>query len=244
MKKQHLPTYKHDFLKEIRWLTRETDHYIFHYFAESEAEKDIDTIVSTQETAFRKIITFLSVEPPKNKIIYYFYPDREIKIALVGDGWYAQAIRTEFCVHAIYTKEIKPLGEHEDTRLPSLPLGISIGFFQEGLAEHLVGHAWDGRSHIEYVRNGCEKDLYPPLASFFEHDAWLRTDDSQPLYFYRLAGAFTTFLNKTFGKAKYVELYKKTDRDKNKAENQMVFESIYSKFEMIENTFRQYITKN
>ena len=78
-KKQHLPTYKHDFLKENRWLTKETNHYVFHYFPESEAEKDIEMIVTTQEKAFKKIIAFLNIEPPKKKIEYYFYPDEKIK---------------------------------------------------------------------------------------------------------------------------------------------------------------------
>ena len=38
---QHLPTYKRDFLADSRWLTTESDHYFFHYFAGSEAEKDL-----------------------------------------------------------------------------------------------------------------------------------------------------------------------------------------------------------
>ena len=238
MEKQNLPTYTHNFLDDNRWLTRETDHYIFHYFPYSEAEKDIEMIVATQEKAFEKIITFLNIEPPKKKIEYYFYPDEEIKKALMGDDWYAQSIRDEFRIHVLYTRDIKPIGEHEDTHLLSLPWGISIGFFQEGLAEFMVGHAWDGKSHISYVKEGYATNLYLPLSDFFEHDAWLRTDDSRPLYFYSLVGAFTTFLIDNYGKDKFRELYENTHRDISKAENLAIFEKIYGPLKEIEDKFR------
>ena len=239
MEKQYLPTYKHDFLNDEQWLTKVSEHYVFHYFPNSEAENDIDMIVRVQEKAYSKIISFLEVEPPKKKIRYYFYPNEAIKTSLVGDDWYAQSIRDEFTVHALYTKEIKPLGEHEDTHLLSLPWGISIGFFQEGLAEFLVGHAWDGKSHISYVKEGYKQNLYPPLTDFFEHEAWLRTDDSKPLYFYSLVGAFTTFLVNKFGKDKFKELYTKTRRDIDKSENQAIFETIYGPITEIQKEFKK-----
>ncbi len=231
MEKQNLPTYTYNFLNDNRWLTRETDHYIFHYFPDSEAEKDIEMIVVTQEKAFEKIIAFLNTKLPKKKIEYYFYPDEETKKKLMGDDWYAQSIRDEFRVHVLYTKDIKPLGEHEDTHLLSLPWGISIGFFQEGLAEFMVGHAWDGKSHISYVKEGYANNLYPPLSDFFEHEAWLQTDDSKPLFFYSLVGAFTTFLISNYGKDKFKELYENTHRDISKTANLTVFENIYGSIE-------------
>jgi hypothetical protein len=241
MPEQHLPTYRHDFLKDRRWLTRETDHYIFHYFPQSEAEKDIDMIVSTQEAAFRKIVAFLNIEPPQKKIEYYFYPDKETKTALMGDDWYAQSIRNEFRIHVLYTKDIKPLGEHEDTHLLSIPWGISIGFFQEGLAEFMVGHAWDGKSHISYVKEGYAKNLYPSLSDFFKHEAWLQTDDSKPLYFYSLAGAFASFLIEKYGKNKFKDLYIKMRRDFTKEENLKIFMALYGPMVDVEKGFKEYI---
>ena len=157
----------------------------------------------------------------------------------MGDDWYAQSIRDEFRVHVLYTKDIKPLGEHEDIHLLSLPWGISIGFFQEGLAEFMVGHAWDGKSHISYVKDGYANNLYPPLSDFFEHETWLRTDDSKPLYFYSLVGAFTTFLINNYGKNKFMELYENTRRDRSKVKNLVIFKKIYgSSIETIEKEFR------
>jgi hypothetical protein len=239
MEKQKLPTYTHNFLNDNHWLTRETDHYVFNYFPNSEAEKDIEMISMTQENAFKKIVDFLNIEPPKKKIEYYFYPNEELKKNLMGDDWYAQSIRDEFRIHVLYTKEIKPLGEHEDTHLLSLPWGISIGLFQEGLAEFMVGHAWDGKSHISYVKEGYANNLYPPLSDFFEHEAWLRTDDSKPLYFYSLVGAFTTFLINNYGMDKFKELYINTRRNISKTENLAVFEKIYEPIGIIEKKFSE-----
>ncbi len=241
MEKQHLPTYTHKFLEDKRWLTRETDHYIFRYFQNSEAEKDVAMIVTTQEKAFKKIIAFLDIKPPEKKIEYYYYPDKEVKETLMGDDWYAQSIYDEFRIHVVYTRDIKPLGEHEDTHLLSLPWGISIGFFQEGLAEFMVGHAWDGKSHISYVQEGFSKHLYLPLSDFFEHEAWLRTDDSKPLHFYSLVGSFTTYLINNYGRDKFKDLYMNTRRDYTRTENQAVFEKIYGPIGSVEKGFRVYI---
>ena len=243
MERQHLPTYKHDFLNDKHWHIHESDHYIFHYFKDSVAEKDIGVIVSTQEAGFNKIISFLGVDEPMKKISYYFYKDEAIKIQLMGDDWYAQAIRDEFCVHVLYTNEIKPLGEHEDTHLLSISWGISIGFLQEGLAEYLVGHAWDGKTHIEYVKEGYEKNLYSPIGDFFEHEAWMRTDDSKPLFFYSLAGAFSAFIIDKFGKEKYKELYMKIRRDQSKKLNLEIFSGIYKPIGEIEEEFKESLLK-
>ena len=89
---QYLPTYKEDFKDDRRWIGKETLHYILYYFLGSVAEKEINIIEEIQEESFKKIIGFLNVEPPKQKIRYYFYPDIETKIKLMGDGGYAQAI--------------------------------------------------------------------------------------------------------------------------------------------------------
>ena len=237
MEKQNLPTYIHDFLNERRWVIRSTEHYIFRYFPKSEAEIDIDRIVMIQEKAFAKITNFLSVLPPKRKIGYYFYPDEITKKSLMGDNWYAQSIRDEFRIHVLYTKDIKPVGEHEDTHLLSLPWGISIGLFQEGLAEFMVGHAWDGRTHLSYVKEGYQKQLYLPLSEYFRHTAWLETNDSMPLYYYSLAGSFITFLLNAYSKQKFEDCYKNMRRAASKSENLATFNKIYGSLETIEKEF-------
>jgi len=147
----------------------------------------------------------------------------------MGDDWYAQAIYAEFRVHLLYTETIKPLGEHEDTHLLSLPWGLAIGFFQEGLAEHLVGQAWDGKSHLEHVREGYNKNIYPSLTDFLDHQAWLKTDDSLAIYFYSLAGSFVSFLITTFDKDRFESFYRQLNRNNTKQQNSQLFQSVYGK---------------
>ena len=185
----------------------------------------------------------MNVAPPIQKIEYYLYPDEATKTALMGDDWYAQSVYAEMRVHVLYTADIHPLGAHEDTHLLSLPWGVSIGLFQEGLAEYMVGHAWDGRSHASYVAEGYKLGLYPSIADFFEHEAWLRTDDSKPLYFYSLVGAFATYLIGTGGMDKFKDVYMNLRRDASKADNLAVFESVYGVIGQIEAKFKASLTQ-
>lgn len=101
---------------------------------------------------------------------------------------------------------------------------------------------FDDKSHISYAKEGYINNLYPPLSDFFEHEAWLRTDDSKPLYFYSLVGALTTFLIDNFGKDKFKELYENTHRNIGKMENLAVFEKIYGTIEQMESKFKGVIT--
>ena len=227
--KQHLPNYKHDFLNDPRWIIKDSLHYRFHYFAGSLAEQEIDQIVSTQESARTKILNFLGIEGSKEPIEYYLYPNEKTKADLMGDDWYAQAIIDEFRVHTLYTDKIKPIGPHEDTHLLSLSWGDSVGFFAEGLAEYLVGQAWDGRPHLEHVKEGYAKNIYPSLADFMTHQAWLDTDDTQAIYFYSLAGAFVAFLIDFLGKDCFESFYRQSKQVNSKEQNSQLFRSIYGR---------------
>lgn len=224
---QHLPTYKNAFETDQRFERVESEHYIFHLFPDSEAQKDIKEIILTQEKAFVKIINFLGVESPDKKIEYFFYPNKEVKIELMGDDWYAQSIYNEFRIHVLYTDDVKPIGPHEDTHLLSLPWGLSFGFMQEGLAEFMVGHAWDGSPHKKYVLEGYKKNLYSPIESFFRHEAWSETDDNYAIYFYSLAGAWSAYLIEMFGKERYKNFYQRSTRDYTKEQNIELFIQIF-----------------
>lgn len=242
MYEQFLPNYRHDFLKDPRWILCESPHYRFRYFADSVAAHEIDIIKDRQESAYKKIISFFGISEPRSKIDYYFYSDAETKSVLMGDDWYAQSIYDEFCIHVLYTDKIKPIGEHEDTHLLSLPWGLSIGFFQEGLAEFMVGHAWDGRPHIDYVHKGYRKNIYTPLINFMSHEAWLKPGDTHTIYFYSLAGAFVTFLISTYGKGQFEQFYRQSSRKNTREQNSHVFNEIYGR--SVEHIEREFANKN
>lgn len=185
--KQHIPFYKENFKKDSRWIEKETEHYIFHYFSNSVAEKEIDIVAKRQESSFCKVISFLEVEPLNKKINYYLYPSPKIKKELMGDDWYAQAIYNDFSVHILYTDKIKPVGEHEDTHLLSLSWGLSIGLFQEGLAEYLTGHDWYGNGHEETLKKAKGKNILPKISSMMSQEEWMSLLEKHTLYYYCLA---------------------------------------------------------
>lgn len=224
---QHLPGYKETFSKYPLWEVKETKHYKMFHLPNSEADKEMEWIAKRQEKSFGKIIRFLAMKPLKRKISYYFYPNRSLKKKLMGDDWYAQAIYKDFCVHLLYTKKIKPIGEHEDTHLLSLPWGLSTGLFQEGLAEYLAGRDWYGEDHDKSVRTGIKRKIYPPISWLMSHKNWMKASGRNTLFFYCLAGSFVRFLIRKFDKAKFKELYKKTSRKNTAAENTETFESVY-----------------
>ena len=226
---QDVSFYKEYFKKSNKWLKKETEHYVFYYFPNSLAEKEIEMVAERQKKAFGKIISFLRVEPPKNKISYYLYPDAKTKKELMGDDWYAQAIYKDFCVHILYTEKVKPIGEHEDTHLLSLPWGLSIGFLQEGLAEYLVGHNWHGNSHEDIVKDGFNKNILPSIISLMSHDSWMKLPDENIFYHYCLAGSFVKFLIEKYGREKFERLYRGTKRQNSQEENLNLFYIIYNK---------------
>ena len=225
--KQYIPFYKENFKIDSRWLKKETEHYIFHYFSNSVAEKEIDIVVKRQESSFDKIISFLKAEPPNGKIHYYLYPSSEIKKELMGDDWYAQAIYHDFSIHILYTDKIKPVGEHEDTHLLSLPWGLSIGLLQEGLAEYLTGHDWYGNIHEESVKEVKDKNILPKISSVMNQEEWMNLPEKYIFYHYCLAGSFVKFIINEFGGEKFETLYKNTNRENLLGQNKKIFENIY-----------------
>lgn len=224
---QNIPTYREDFKNDHRWLKHETAHYVFYYFPKSIAEIEIDQISGRQENGFEKIINFLQVPIPRRKIIYYIYPNADVKKELMGDDWYAQAIWKDFVVHILYTEKIKPVGEHEDTHLLSLPWGLSIAFFQEGLAEYMVGHGWHGEDHNSLTKEAFGRSLVPKIESMMEHKKWQELDDEYALFNYAFVASFTKFLIDSFGKEKFEALYKTTNRLNTREENILIFERVY-----------------
>lgn len=145
----------------------------------------------------------------------------------MGDNWYAQAIIKDFCVHCLYIKNIKPIGEHEDTHLLSLPWEYPIGFLREGLAEYLVGHDWYEKNHDIRAKTGVKKKMFPNLKTLMDNKGWINTDDSKAIFFYCLAGSFVKFLIDEFGKNKFKKLYKNAFYKNNASKNIKIFKDVY-----------------
>ncbi len=222
---QHIPFYIHKF-EDYPWKKYESELYIFHVEENSLADKEIEAIKSRQESAYAKIIEKLKLTPPDNKINYYFYPSQEKKAELMGDGWYGQSIYNEFAIHAIYNEKDKVIGEHEDTHLLSLELGLPISLFQEGLAEFMVGRSMFGKSHKAVIESGVERGLAVNLKNLMSQQGWLDTPDDEAEFYYSVAGAFVAHLYSSLKLDIFKKLYSAMDRKNTGEENIRLLESV------------------
>ncbi len=219
---QHIPFYISKF-KECSWKIYESEHYIFNVKENSLAEKEIESIKTRQESAYTKITQLLKLQKSKHKIIYYFYSSQEEKAKLMGDGWYGQSIYDEFTIHAIYNEKDKVVGEHEDTHLLSLQLGLPISLFQEGLAEFMVGKSMFLNEHNEVIRKALKSGLLIDMQSLMSQEGWMNTPDEEAEFYYSIAGSFVEYLINTFGIEPFKELYKAMDRKNDKEKNLEIF---------------------
>ena len=238
--KQNLNNYTEEYKNSDIWEVLETQHYIFHYTKNSVAEKDLNHIAETQERAYLKIIKILKIENKQQKIKYYIYQSEDQKKRLMGDDGFAQAIWHDNSVHIVYTENIKPLGEHEDTHLLTLPWGVAIGFFQEGLAEYTGGCVWGKSKQAAeiFVQKSLSMKKIPDFKFFFSHSFWMNSADENIEYYYPLAGTFTRFLIHKFGLEKYKEFYKKIHRKNTREENIKIFEEAFG---CLDNIVKSYL---
>ncbi|MCG2694022.1 hypothetical protein L6259_01985 [Candidatus Parcubacteria bacterium] len=225
---QKLNNYTEKYLEYKKWLKKESAHYVFYYLKNTKAENDINKILKCQERAFKKIVGFLKVKASKHKIRYFLYPSENLKEKLMGDNGYAQSIYHNKTIHVVYTRGINPLGEHEDTHILSLPLGLSIGFFQEGLAEYMSSQRlWRGKKPEFWIKEGLKKEIIPNFKSMLSHTNWTKLPDKYMPYYYISAASFVEFLIIRFGKKNFILLYKKLNRKNSLKENTKVFNDLY-----------------
>ena len=238
---QDLKNYTDGYKDPNLWKVFETEHYVFHYVKNSVAERELGYISETQEKAHAKITKTLGLEDMMKKIKYYIYQSETDKKRLMGDDGFAQAIWYDHSIHIVYAEDIKPIGEHEDVHLLTLPWGVAIGFFQEGLAEHMSGCVWgkDRKPSESFVRNGLDLKKIPDLKHFFSHAFWMENAEQNIGYYYPLAGTFTQFLIGKFGLEKYRKFYMKISRENSREENIKIFEEIFGDLnETAENYFK------
>jgi hypothetical protein len=204
----------------MKWKQLKTKHYIFNYFSDSIAEKELKKIVNRQEKEYKSILAYLGLNNRK-KIKYFLYPGNTTKAKNVGDDGNANTIRNKFEIHAVYNNEVKCIGAHEDTHLLSLPLGLSVKLFREGLAE-FMSKTWHGQPHNFWVRKYLIENKIPDLSVIIDDGEWDKIND---LVSYPCAGSFVKFLIRKFGKEKFFELYKNMNPKKKPQNNlKKVFE--------------------
>lgn len=205
-------------------MQKKTKHYQFNFWPKTEAEKDIDLISITQEKAYKEITSFTG-DYNLPIIHYYFYPDRHAKGELTGNDGNGHADPDNFEVHAVYNKEIKCIGPHEDTHLLTAHLGLPPQLFREGLAEYL-SKTWHGKPHSYWAEKFRKESKIYLITKLINDDFWYETDD---IVSYPEAGAFIGFLISKIGRLKFLELYGELNRGKNSQENEKLISTITGK---------------
>jgi len=228
--KQDIPWHKNKYL-EVNFNKKESIHYIFYFQKESLAEQDIDRITFLKEKHYLKIKKWLGVNTDR-RISYYLYSSKKEKESLMGDDSFGNAIWKEldsepkdFEVHVIYNEKCKFVGEHEDTHLLSLPWGLSIYLFCEGLAQYMEDSFMGESLHVVSKRLLQEKKLYS-IEFLCDNNNWKSVE---PVIIYPQVGSFSKFIIEKYGKDKFKELYQNTSRSFDKTRNLLKIERIYKK---------------
>jgi hypothetical protein len=197
----------------MKWKIFETRHYIFHYFPIL-AEEEIEKIARGQETIYCHILSYLGLKNHR-MINYFLYPTNQIKGSMMGDDGNGNTNREKFEIHAVYNEEVKCVGAHEDTHLLSLPLGLSVKLFREGLAE-FMSETWHGKTHDIWANKFLNEKKIPKLSKIIDDAEWDKVSD---LISYPCAGSFIKYLIESLGKEKFINIYKRINKNKCSAEN-------------------------
>lgn len=233
--KQETPWYKNDYLKQ-EWLTQKSGHYVFYYSKDFLVEKDIGKIAELKEKHYDKILDFLNLK--NNRVIqYYLYSSLKDKTMLMGDDSPGNAIwgelelinsepkTSKFEIHAVYNDKCKFIGEHEDTHLLSLPLGLSIYLFCEGLAQFMEENLFGKDIDIISKELLNQNKLYS-IKELADNKNWEKVESK---IIYPEVGSFARFLINTYGWDKFKEAYRKLSRLNNFQENLKIIEESFGK---------------
>lgn len=247
---QSLPWYKKEYLNE-EWNKEESLHYIFHFEKESLVNQDINPIIELKESHYTKILKWLDVNNDK-KINYYIYSSIKEKTLLMGDDSPGNAIWEEltieqgryeskkFEIHVVYNEKCKFIGEHEDTHLLSLSLGLSIYLFCEGLAQFMEDNFMGNDLHKVAKKLKEENKLYP-IKFLCSNENWSNVES---VIIYSQVGSFIKFLISKYSKESFRSAYQNTSRSCALSENIKAIEKVYNKDILeLESEWLGYITE-
>jgi len=203
----------------MKFKKKESENYIFHYLNDSLAEKEIDLIIAEQEQVIKDLQEFFKIKVPF-KIQYYLLNTSKQVGRFYGDeGEYNGFVKYPDKIYAVYNKEVQCIGYHEDAHIVSdLINKPNLSFIREGLAMYFDQKWWD-KNNEDWVFEFLGNDKYIKVAELmYDQDIDLKCEITYPI-----AGSFTKFLINTYGKEKYLELYR------NKIINHNTFPKIYAK---------------
>lgn len=183
----------------------ETDHYIFHYGANTKAEQDISEIAAYQESCFRYICDVLNVTP--NFKIEYFLCDSPEEVGRIyGDndpcnGFAAPPNK----IYAVYNEQVQCIGFHEDAHIISYTVNCPDSpAIREGLAMYF-DRKWWGIQNLDWTGYFLKTGQFIPVDKMLDRECFFAHDCTIT---YPIMGAFTDWLIVTYGAESYMQMYK------------------------------------
>lgn len=188
----------------------ETDNYVFRFKENSLAEKEIRIISECQEACFHRICSSLNIKFGE-KINYWLCDTPEEVGEIYGDNEPCNGFASEPNeVYAVYNSNIKCIGAHEDAHLISYKINIPCsGFLREGFAMYF-DRCWWGIDNLAWSKYYFEHQKRYSIIKLLQDDFFYSIDCSIT---YPIAGAFTEYLIRKFGKEKYIDFYKCSNDD-------------------------------
>lgn len=187
----------------------ETEHYIFHYGANTKAEQDIVKISAYQESCFRYICSVLGVTPAF-KIEYYLCDSAEEVGRIYGNnnpcnGFAAPPNK----IYAVYNERVQCVGFHEDAHIVSFTINCpSSSAITEGLAMYF-DRKWWGIQNMDWTGYYLKTGRYIAIDKMLNREDDFYLEDCSITY--PIMGAFTDWLISTYGIECYMEMYKQQD---------------------------------
>lgn len=194
----------------MRWITKESDNYIFNYHAESIAEKEIEKIMNIQETCYDFICNCLTVKI-ENKIKYYLC-ESSIEVGeLYGDNEPCNGFAIEPNeIYAVYNDKVKCIGFHEDAHIISYNIAVPPQtFMREGLAMFFDKVSLKIPNYI-WVKFFVDNKMYINIEDLIINEKFYMYSD---LVTYPIAGAFMEYLISIFGMEKFKKFYSSLKED-------------------------------
>ena len=184
----------------------ETTNYIFHYNEGSKAETDIAQIAACQEGCFAYICQVLNITPAFK--IHYFLCDTPEEVGHIygdDDPCNGFAVPPD-TVYAVYNESVKCIGFHEDAHLISyLIRRPNYPAIREGLAMYF-DRKWWGIHNPDWAAYYLKTGSFVPVDSLLDKETFCDTDCAIS---YPIMGAFTDYLINTYGKEKYLSMYRR-----------------------------------
>lgn len=119
-----------------QWRLAGSEHFLYRYYPDSAAERDLGQIIAAYEAAYSKIVAALAVRMPAAKITCYLYPSAAVGKALAEiEPGFARPAQNE--VHVLYGSD--PAARH------------TVGHEQAHVISHYIGRREPG---LDLLREG------------------------------------------------------------------------------------------